>query len=63
VIFVLFYIVIWALGILAAATIFALWAFCWVIIFIISFIWVIFDDHRQIKRLPRPRQAYFSARR
>jgi hypothetical protein len=24
---------------------------------------VIFDDRRQLKHLPRPRQAYYSARR
>lgn len=45
-----------AFVVFAVLSIFALWAFCWVLIFVISFIYVGFDETRA-KRLKRPKMT------
>jgi hypothetical protein len=46
--------VFWTMGALIVLTILALWAFCWAIVFVVSFICVAFDKTRKPKRLKRP---------
>jgi hypothetical protein len=53
----LFRVIIWTIVVLATLTILALWAFCWLIVFIVTFVWTAFDSSRQPKRLERPRIA------
>jgi hypothetical protein len=53
-IYLVFRAMLFAFVVLAVLSIFALWAFCWVLIFVISFIYVGFDEGRA-KRLRRPR--------
>ena len=49
-----FRLVFWTMGALIVLTILALWAFCWAIVFVVSFICVAFDKTPKPKRLKRP---------
>jgi hypothetical protein len=53
--FILFFrLVLWSMGALIALSVLALWAFCWLVVFVVSFIYVAFDETRKAKRLARP---------
>jgi hypothetical protein len=50
----LFRFTIYAFVAMATLTILALWALCWLIVFIVSFVYVAFDETRGPKRLAKP---------
>lgn len=46
---------VWMFVGMFALTVMALWAFCWVAIFIAGVVWGLFDEHHKAKRLKVPR--------
>ena len=50
----LFRFTIYAFVAMATLTVLALWTFAWLIVFIVSFVYVAFDETRGPKRLERP---------